>query len=1376
MYFKITYDQDFDDLWMHLKSKYPKKLFDVDGVGGQLDMSSFSRDFFTNNVTADSSVDANANVDDNSVIAYVNEMPKPFFRMNSYYVLWKELKRLYGRLEANKVIEMQLAGDIYINDFHGISSKRPYSYHKNTPLIIKINENIKFITMEDLWKYINDNSNIREDEYNISDRNIKILDNGEFVNVSRVLRHKSHCDLVELETKDGYCTIVTEDHPVITDIEEKRANTLTLKDTLKHDNISIDVEEDIDISPKFAYILGFALGDGRFELYSNTNNEVTSVGLMIYQSDFKHSQIYKLCKEEFNYINQSTPNRFYCSGHPKIKNYSYLQKVVTDKSVPHDILHWSIESQKAFIAGIIDSEGCVNKGTGIVDIRMTSYGLIQQIATLSRKLNIGNCRTSLCGSYNSEISYNSNHRLYRISYRLTDKDMIYLSSKVSENEDIIYRTMQKDGRWNTNKLNKINTIPYIGQYVYDITTETGTFQCNGLSQHNCFNYSTYDVMINGLPFINKIKSVPPKYLYSFKSQLEQFIVYAANSTLGACMYKDQNIIIRENGIVKSVTAKEFVEGHNPHIEYVKDNKVWKTNIINDVEVYENGKFIPIKKVFKSPYAEEIYKIKTKTGKQAKVNKKHIFKVLRNDKLEEVEAQNLKLYDTVINTTGGNFPIEKENQDYKDGQFIGILCGDGHISHKDGMNISLGCGKEEIIMDWLDNYLQKKGYRYFIEKENYWRYSIFDKELQNKILTEEIINLHSYDKYPKDILDKSLEFQIGFVDGLLATDGSLSSGTIDISLTNKKLIDIISRVLQNVFVYKTNRKEYNDERENRKKIHRISFSKKLKDNFVLFNEIKGNYTNTCMKETSYFGRQSHKKKATNKFEPIGRCSNSWKEKHRDKIYDVITEIKTFDNDDDYVYEIETKTHWYSCGGILTHNTGTADLLIVMSYYVKNLLDKKEDAGITFKTKKDCWNYVRENLVSFIYTVNQPNRSGLQSAFTNVSIYDDGFLDDMLGDFVFPDGSSPDKNVVKDLQDLFLTILNDEMRRTPITFPVITACFAVDKNNNILDKEFAKFIAEKNQEFGYINIFCGESSTLSSCCRLRSDKTNEYFNSFGAGSSKIGSQGVCTINLPRLAIKYKYDEDKFFEKLKDMVKVASMVNNARRKLLEGAIENGNHPLYTLDFIDLERQYSTVGINGFNECITELGYNILTEDGQAVALDIINIINEENDKYEKQYGAPHNCEQVPGENLSVKLPEKDSILKYQEKYDLYSNQFIPLTTNADMLDRIELQGKFDKHFTGGAVCHINVEDKLSVDKQKELIEHCAKKGVVYWAVNYNLQECENGHLAIGKEDKCKVCDAKITNNYTRVVGFLTNTKNWHKTRRDEDYPNRQWYGNII
>jgi len=456
------------------------------------------------------------------------------------------------------------------------------------------------------------------------------------------------------------------------------------------------------------------------------------------------------------------------------------------------------------------------------------------------------------------------------------------------------------------------------------------------------------------------------------------------------------------------------------------------------------------------------------------------------------------------------------------------------------------------------------------------------------------------------------------------------------------------------------------------------------------------------------------------------------------------------------------------------TGLADLLVVMSYYVKNILTNKSDAHFKFAEEEDCWTYIKENIVSFIYTINQPMRAN-QSPFTNVSVYDDYFLQSMCDDYIFIDGTSPDINIVKRLQAIYLEIMNEELKRTPLTFPVTTACFSIDEEKNIKDEEFLEFISKQNQEYGFINIYCGDSSTLSSCCRLRSDRKNEYFNSFGSGSSKIGSLGVCTINFPRLAIKSKSTEE-FITNLKYMVEICSKVNNAKRKIIDKRIKNGNEPLYTLEFMDLSKQYSTCGVCGFNECIELLGKNILEEDGQKLALDILDTINSVNDRMQKQYNSPHNCEQIPAEGTAVKLATKDKLLGYQNQYNLYSNQFIPLITNADMLDRIRLQGLFDGHFSGGAICHLNVDQRIeNYHDIIDLIRTTAKQGVVYFAINYVLEECEDGHMTVGNEDFCSICGKPIINKYTRVVGFLTNVKNWVKTRREEDFPNRQFYHEV-
>jgi len=460
------------------------------------------------------------------------------------------------------------------------------------------------------------------------------------------------------------------------------------------------------------------------------------------------------------------------------------------------------------------------------------------------------------------------------------------------------------------------------------------------------------------------------------------------------------------------------------------------------------------------------------------------------------------------------------------------------------------------------------------------------------------------------------------------------------------------------------------------------------------------------------------------------------------------------------------------------TGLADLFIVMSYYVEKILTDKKDAGFEFKDEASCWKYVKETIVSLIYTLGQPSR-GSQSCFTNVSIFDRPFLESLCPNYVFPDGSTPTIYVVEQLQELFLDVMNKEMERTPITFPIVTACFTINDQKELLDNTFAEFIAKKNMAYGFINIYIGKSSMLSSCCRLRSEMDNEYFNSFGSGSSKIGSLGVVSVNLPKLATRAAKisnsveRETHFFSELKELVGVAAKVNHTKRTIIKKRIESGNLPLYSLGFMELSRQYSTLGVNGLNECCEIMGYNILESDGQDFVVALLETINLENDKYQKLYKTPHNCEQIPGESSSIKLAAKDRLLGFNDKYDIYSNQFIPLVTKADLLDRIKLQGLFDSHFSGGAICHLNVEERINDhNKIVDLIKTCAKQGVVYFAINYNIQRCVNDHMSIGKDTKCSICGADVADNFTRVVGFLTNVKYWNQVRREEDYPNRQFY----
>ena len=468
------------------------------------------------------------------------------------------------------------------------------------------------------------------------------------------------------------------------------------------------------------------------------------------------------------------------------------------------------------------------------------------------------------------------------------------------------------------------------------------------------------------------------------------------------------------------------------------------------------------------------------------------------------------------------------------------------------------------------------------------------------------------------------------------------------------------------------------------------------------------------------------------------------------------------------------------------TGYADLLIVVAAYVEKIRETGRDNHVSLSDEDALWAYVREQLVSLVYTFNWVFR-GHQSPFTNVSVYDEPFLMQLTPSYEV-EGFTPAVATVQHVQEVFLDVMNSISRRTPLTFPVVTACFSVEKDKedkrHIRDRKFLALLANKNREFGFINIYCGETSTISSCCRLRSDASDlGYSNSFGSGATKIGSLGVVTLNLPALALE-SGDRGVFLDRVAWYARMAGIINEAKRHFIRDRIRRGALPLYTLGFMELERQYSTCGFCGLYEALEILGCRITDHQGRETALTVLSLINKANALLTERYGTPHNMEQVPAETAAVKLAAKDRLLgrwnKTHEPEDIpafYANQFIPLwDTDASFHERLRIQGELDALCTGGAICHLNVAERISDPAvMANLIEEAVAYGVVYFAVNYQINRCPENHMSVGRGTACPVCGKKVEESFTRVVGFNTSTKNWNSIRRNHDWPGRHFYPGI-
>ena len=468
-------------------------------------------------------------------------------------------------------------------------------------------------------------------------------------------------------------------------------------------------------------------------------------------------------------------------------------------------------------------------------------------------------------------------------------------------------------------------------------------------------------------------------------------------------------------------------------------------------------------------------------------------------------------------------------------------------------------------------------------------------------------------------------------------------------------------------------------------------------------------------------------------------------------------------------------------------GLADLLLTMSAYAKRVLTVKGDQHVNFVSEEDCWTYIKEKMTNFIYFLNQPNRV-VQSLFSNVSIYDDNFLDTLL-DYYFIEADDTiyfaEKDIVKRMQVMFLETMNEVMSQRITTFPVVTACFSLDDDRNIQDEDFLRMVLEMDSKFRFVNLYAGATSTLSSCCRLRSDKTNKYMNSLGSGSTKIGSLGVCTQNLPRLAYMSNGSIEVFKDMLRENIIMSQRINGVKRAIIKNAVDKNMVPVYNLGYVDLKTQYSTTGVVGIYEALQTLGYDIKSEQGEALAEEILKFIGEVTDECSEEQKAPCNVEQIPAENVAVKLAKKDRLLGFNDKYEIYSNQYVPLKDNsADMFTRIRLVAHLDKYMSGGSILHINInESDVSTDTLIDLAKAMYKQGVVYFAFNRLLAECTDcDHVfTTNKEtfDKnevvCPKCGSHNTECALRIVGFIRKFSSWSSERQAEG-KQRKFYSNLV
>ncbi len=431
-------------------------------------------------------------------------------------------------------------------------------------------------------------------------------------------------------------------------------------------------------------------------------------------------------------------------------------------------------------------------------------------------------------------------------------------------------------------------------------------------------------------------------------------------------------------------------------------------------------------------------------------------------------------------------------------------------------------------------------------------------------------------------------------------------------------------------------------------------------------------------------------------------------------------------------------------------------------------------------KDPDYYLRQQFQKFIYRLNQPFLRIDQSAFTNVSVFDRPYLESLFGGMEFPDGTFAIDHI-EDLiycQKVFMEVVSQIRETNMFTYPVLTYSLLY-KDGKFVDEPFARWCSNHNIQWSDSNFFVSDNvGVLSNCCRLLSDtkKLDAFINSIGGTALSVGSCRVSTINLVRIAYESGFNQKRYLKILRDRVLLDCKALTSMRHIIQRNIEKGLLPNYQDGAVELDKQFCTIGGIGMYEVMDlfglidtdELGCKSYSDEAVVFTTQILDAMNEVKDGFECDFS--FNIEMIPAENCAGVICQADNLLFEQNKYFIYSNQWIPLMEKCTIQEKCRLGNLFDKKCGGGCIAHINIENRFPNEETAwNMLNFVASQGVIYFAFTTKISVCERRHAFVG-EQRCPVCGEQIADTYARVVGFYTPTSSYQKIRRTE-FDKRRW-----
>ena len=466
--------------------------------------------------------------------------------------------------------------------------------------------------------------------------------------------------------------------------------------------------------------------------------------------------------------------------------------------------------------------------------------------------------------------------------------------------------------------------------------------------------------------------------------------------------------------------------------------------------------------------------------------------------------------------------------------------------------------------------------------------------------------------------------------------------------------------------------------------------------------------------------------------------------------------------------------FMVSSMLSGACATPEFLMYMNYFIglefgdDYYLEADKIVDLS-KKQRTLDKVITDYFEQIVYSINQPTGArNFQAVFWNISYYDRFYFESLFGEFYFPNGSKPHWNSLNWLQKRFMKWFNAERTKTILTFPVETMALLSDAGEP-KDKEYGDFTAEMYAEgHSFFTYVSDNADSLSSCCRLRNEITDNGFSyTLGAGGVSTGSKSVLTINLSRCIQDSVRKGTHYLFFLEEVVDLVHKVQVAYNENLKYMLNKGMLPLFDAGYINMSRQYLTIGVNGLVEAAESLGIEISDNSEYAdFVQEVLGLIETYNKKY-RTHETMFNCEMIPAENVGVKHAKWDMRDGFKVNRDCYNSYFYIVEDDSlNIIDKFRLHGrKYIEHLTGGSALHLNLDEHLHVEQYKQLLKVAIHEGCNYFTFNIPNAVCNScGNISKHNLKQCPVCASQDLDYLTRVIGYMKRVSNFSQSRQIE------------